>query len=80
MGQAIPPWRWQRWFQWAGMREGVEPLPLPFQYLILMLKVGFFQKVMAKFSNLSDCHSCEPEIVPELLIPLNDSNEILVIL
>ena len=36
--------------------------------------------MMAKFSNLSDCHSCEPEIVPALLIPLNDNNKILAIL
>ena len=34
------------------------------------LKVGFFQKVLAKFSNLSKCHTCEPKIVQELLIPL----------
>ena len=25
-------------FQWAGMREGGEPLPLAFQYLILMIR------------------------------------------
>ena len=24
-------------FQWAGMKEGREPLPLAFQYLILMI-------------------------------------------
>ena len=28
-----------------------------------MLKVGFFQKVLAKFSHFSKCHSCEPKIV-----------------
>ena len=44
-----------------------------------MVKVRFFQKVKAKFSNLSKCHPCEPKIVPELLIPVNDSNKILVI-
>ena len=37
----------------------------------LRVKVGFFQKVMAKFSNLSYCHSCEPKIVPELLFPVH---------
>jgi len=36
--------------------------------------------VLAKFSNFSKCHSCEPKIVPELLIPVNDDNKILVIL
>ena len=45
-----------------------------------ILKVGFFQKVMAKFSNLSSCHSCEPKIVPALLIPVNDNNKIVAIL
>ena len=35
---------------------------------------------MAKFSNFSKCHSCELKIVPELLIPVNDNNRILVIL
>ena len=34
---------------------------------------------MAKFSNLSKWHSCEPKIVPEILIPVNDNNNILVI-
>ena len=43
-----------------------------------IVKVGFFQKVF--FSNLSKFHSCEPKIVPELLIPVNDNNKILVIL
>ena len=46
----------------------------------LQVKVGFSQKVMAKFSNLSNCHSCEPKIVPALLIPVNDNNKILAIL
>ena len=45
-----------------------------------LLKVGFSQKVMVKFSNLSNCHSCEPKIVPALLIPVNDINKILAIL
>ena len=44
------------------------------------VKVGFSQKVMAKFSNFSNCHSCEPKIVPVLLIPVNDNNIILAIL
>ena len=44
------------------------------------VKVGFSQKVMAKFSNLSNCHSCEPKIVPALLIPVNNNNKILAIL
>ena len=35
------------------------------------LKVGFFEKVMAKFSNLSNRHTCEPKIVSELLFPVN---------
>ena len=47
---------------------------------VYILKVGFFQKVLAKFSTFSKCHSCEPKIVPELLIPVNDNNKILVIL
>ena len=45
-----------------------------------IVKVGFFQKVMAKFSNLSNCHSCEPKIVPALLIPINNISKILAIL
>ena len=45
-----------------------------------VLKVGFFQKVLAKFSSFSKCHSCEPETVPELLILVNDHYKILVIL
>ena len=45
----------------------------------VFVKVVFFQKVLAKFSNFSKCHSCEPKIVPELLIPVNDNNKILVI-
>ena len=43
------------------------------------LKVGLLQKVMAKFSNLSNSHSCEPKIIPALLIPVNDNNKILAI-
>ena len=46
----------------------------------LEVKVGFSQKVMVKFSYLSNCHSCEPKIVPALLIPVNDINKILAIL
>ena len=42
-----------------------------------MVKVGFFQKVMAKFSNLSNRHACEPKIVSEHLFLLNVINEIL---
>ena len=42
-----------------------------FSYL---LKVGSFQKVMAKVSNLSNRHACEPKIVPELLFPVNVVN------
>ena len=45
-----------------------------------MVKVGFSQKVMAKFFILSNCHSCEPKIVPALLIPVKDNNKILAIL
>ena len=48
--------------------------------IINKIKVGFFQKVLAKFSNFSKCHSREPKIVPELLIHVNDNIEILVIL
>ena len=44
------------------------------------IKVGFSQKVMAEFSNFSNCHSCEPKIVSALLIPVNDNNKILAIL
>ena len=29
---------------------------------LVMVKGRFFQKVMAKFSDLSKCHSCEPKI------------------
>ena len=36
-----------------------------------MVKVGLSQKVMAKFSKLSNRHACEPKIVPELLFPVN---------
>ena len=42
-----------------------------------LIKVGFFQKVMAKFSNLSNRHACEPKIVPELLFPVHVINKIL---
>ena len=41
------------------------------------VKVGFFQKVMAKFSNLSNRHACEPKIVPELLFPVHVVTKIL---
>jgi hypothetical protein len=54
-------------------------LSLKVQFLLLVT-VDFFQKVLAKFSNFSKCHSCEPKIVPELLIPVNDNYKILVIL
>ena len=43
------------------------------------LKVGFFQKVMAKCSNLSNRHACEPKIVPELLFPVLIVNEEIVL-
>ena len=49
-------------------------------YIKRIIKVGFSQKVMVKFSNLSNCHSCEPKIVPALLITVNDINKILAIL
>ena len=45
-----------------------------------ILKVGFSQKVTAKFSNLSNCRSCEPIIAPALLIPVNDNKKKLAIL
>ena len=45
-----------------------------------LVKVGFSQKVKAKFFILSNCHSCEPKIVPALLIPVKDNNKILAIL
>ena len=35
------------------------------------LKVGFFQKVTAEYSNLSNRHACEPKIVSELLFPVS---------
>ena len=38
------------------------------------LKVGFFQKVMAKSSNLSNRHACEPNIVLEPLFPVHIVN------
>ena len=41
------------------------------------VKVGFFEKEMAKFSNLSNRHACEPKIVSEHLFLLNVINEIL---
>ena len=44
-----------------------------------LVKVGFSQKVMAKFSNLSNRHACEPKIVSELLFPVNVINTIWVI-
>ena len=54
---------------------------VPFVARILgyFLKVGFFQKVLAKFSNFSKCHSCEPKIVSEHLFPVNIINKILVL-
>ena len=45
-----------------------------------LVKVGFSQKVMVKFSNLSNCHSCEPKIVPALLIPVNNNDKLLAVL
>ena len=45
-----------------------------------MLKVGFLQKVMAKVSNLSNRHACEPKIVPEHLFPVCVINKLQVIL
>ena len=41
-----------------------------------ILKVVFFQKVMAKSFNLSNRHACEPKIVSELLFPVNVINTI----
>ena len=38
------------------------------------VKVGLFQKVIAKFSNLSNRHACEPKIVSELLFPVSVIN------
>ena len=38
------------------------------------LKVGFIQKVMAKFSNLSNRHACEPKIVSDFIFPVNYVN------
>ena len=46
----------------------------------ILIKVGFSQKVMAKISNFSNRHSCEPKIVPVQLIPVNDNKIILAIL
>ena len=40
------------------------------------VKVGFFQKVMAIFSNSSNRHACEPKIVSEFLFPVNVVNTI----
>ena len=41
----------------------------------------FFRRcTYTKIFNFSICHSCEPKIVPELLIPVMDSYKILVIL
>ena len=40
------------------------------------VKVGFLQKVMAKFSNLSNRHACEPKIVLEYLFPVSVINEL----
>ena len=39
-------------------------------------KGTFFQKVMAKFTNLSNQHTCEPKIVSELLFPVIVINKI----
>ena len=44
-----------------------------------LVKVGFFQKVMAKFYNLSNRHACEPKIVSKLLFPVNCINTVQVI-
>ena len=38
------------------------------------VKIIFFQRVMAKFSNLSNRHAYEPEIVSELLLPVKIIN------
>ena len=38
------------------------------------VKVGFFQKMKTKFSNLSNRHASEPKIVSELLFPVSISN------
>ena len=42
----------------------------------MIFKGRFFQKVMAKFSNLSNRHACEPKIVFKLLFPVNVINTI----
>ena len=42
----------------------------------ILCKGRFFQKVMAKFSNLSNRHACEPKIVSELLFPVKVINTI----
>ena len=47
---------------------------------IVPFKGSFFSEGAGKISNVSKCHSCEPKIVPELLIPINDNNKISVIL
>ena len=44
------------------------------------VKVGFSQKVMAKFSNLSNRHGCKLKIVPELLFPVTVVDTIQVII
>ena len=43
-----------------------------------VVKVGSFQKVMVKFSSLSNKHACEPKIVPELFFPVHAVIKILV--
>ena len=53
-------------------------LPGPDFHFCFIVKVGFHQKVMAKFSNLSNRHACEPKIVPELLFPVHVINRTVV--
>ena len=38
---------------------------------ILLIKVRFTQKILVKWSK---CHSCEPNIAPGLLFPVNGMN------
>ena len=78
-------WIFKKWWvlqlsQNPGNRPAITNLKAKAMRYVYQVKLGFFQKVLANFSNFSKCHSCEPKIVSEFLIPVNDNNKILVIL
>ena len=65
------PWRWTDCCQTISLTDPYFTHFHKSTKSITTIKGSFFQKVMAKFSNLSNRHACEPKIVPELLFPVS---------